>query len=40
VNRVNYYTGMGFGDPKHVYLYGAVIVGSDAAGLLWIAESD
>jgi hypothetical protein len=36
----HYYTGMGLGDQEQVFLYGAVIVGSDAAGLLWIAESD
>jgi hypothetical protein len=36
----HYYAGMGFGDREHVFLYGAAIVSTDTAGLLWIVESD
>lgn len=36
----HYYTGMGFGDPEHVFLHGAVIIDNHKAGILWIVESD
>ncbi|MCA9270848.1 MAG: hypothetical protein KDA41_20350, partial [Planctomycetales bacterium] len=36
----HYYIGMGLGNQDRVFLHGAVIVGRDVAGLLWIAEDD
>lgn len=36
----SYYTGMGFGDPEQVLVYGVSIISRTRAGLLWIAESD
>lgn len=35
-----YFIGMGLGDNRYVYQQGAVIVGTGAAGILWIVEDD
>jgi hypothetical protein len=35
-----FYTRLGIGDSRYVFMYGVLIVAEDLAGILWIVESD
>ena len=35
-----FYIGLGLGDRKYSFMYGALIVADDLAGILWIVEDD
>lgn len=35
-----FYVGLGIGDRKYSFMYGALIVADDLAGILWIVEDD